>query len=390
MAFKDFAGQEQGVELLQRSLERGRLGHGYLFTGHQLDQLEVLARTLAKTLNCLHPVKRGGVAVDCCDRCLNCQKIEHGNHADVFWVRPESKLRQIRIRQVVRRDDSPPRVLLDAVNLKPTESQYKVAVIVAADRMNVEAANAFLKTLEEPPPHSVLILLTTEPQRVIETIRSRCLRLNFAGEGPQQLAPPQLEWLASFSEMAAADQKSLLGRYRLMDVLLKKLNAVKESIDETLTARSPLEKYEDVEEQLRDKWDQELKAAIEAEYRRQRADFLLAMQWWLRDVWVQTLGQDQGLKSKVQSLKSKVESVQPTIGAGGAAPNTINHQPSTIDSSESLLVFPQMTGTQCVAQRISPKQAMENLRVMEQLQRWLSTNVQEALALEVGLLKLHL
>jgi DNA polymerase-3 subunit delta' len=390
MAFTDFPAQEQGVELLQRSMERGRLAHGYLFTGHQLDQLEVLARTLAKTLNCFHPIKRGGVAVDCCDRCLNCQKIEHGNHADVFWVRPESKLRQIRIRQIVRRENSPPRVLLDAVNLKPTESQYKVAVIVAADRMNEEAGNAFLKTLEEPPPHSVLILLTTEPQRVLETIRSRCLRLNFAGEGPQQLAPQQLEWLASFSEMAAAEQKSLLGRYRLMDVLLKKLNAVKESIDETLTARSPLEKYEDVEEQLRDKWDQELKAAIEAEYRRQRADFLLAMQWWLRDVWVQTLGQDQGLKSKVQSLKSKVESVQPTIGAGGAAPNTINHQPSTIDSTESLLVFPQMAGTQRVAQRISPKQAMENLRVMEQLQRWLSTNVQEALALEVGLLKLHL
>ena len=330
------------------------------------------------------------MGVDCCERCLNCQKIEHGNHADVFWVRPESKLRQIRIRQIVRRDDSPPRVLLDAVNLKPTESQYKVAVIVAADRMNVEAANAFLKTLEEPPPHSVLILLTTEPQRVIETIRSRCLRLNFAGEGPQQLAPQQLEWLASFSEMAAADQKSLLGRYRLMDVLLKKLNAVKESIDETLTARSPLEKYEDVEEQLRDKWDQELKAAIEAEYRRQRADFLLAMQWWLRDVWVQTLGQCQGLKSKVQSLKSEVESVESTIGAGGAESEAINYQLSTIDSPSSLLVFPQMAGTQRVAQRISPKQAMENLRVMEQLQRWLSTNVQEALALEVGLLKLHL
>ena len=381
MAFTDFPAQEQGVELLQRSLERGRLAHGYLFIGHQLDQLEALARTLAKTLNCLHPVKRGGVAVDCCDRCLNCQKVEHGNHADVFWVRPESKLRQIRIRQIVRRENSPPRVLLDAVNLKPTESRYKVAVIVAADRMNEEAGNAFLKTLEEPPPHSVLILLTTEPERVLETIRSRCLRLNFAGEGPQQLAPQQLEWLASFSEMAAADQKSLLGRYRLMDVLLKKLNAVKESIDETLTARSPLEKYEDVEEQLRDKWDQELKAAIEAEYRRQRADFLLAMHWWLRDVWEQTLG---------QSPKSKVESKQPAIGADGVESETINYQLSTIDSSESLLVFPQMAGTQRVAQRISPKQAMENLRVMEQLQRWLSTNVQEALALEVGLLKLHL
>jgi DNA polymerase-3 subunit delta' len=390
MAFTDFPAQEQGVELLQRSLERGRLAHGYLFTGHQLDQLEALARTLAKTLNCLHPVKRGGVAVDCCDQCLNCQKIEHANHADVFWVRPESKLRQIRIRQIVRRENSPPRVLLDAVNLKPTESQYKVAVIVAADRMNEEAGNAFLKTLEEPPPHSVLILLTTEPQRVLETIRSRCLRLNFAGEGPQQLAPAQLEWLGSFSEMAAADQKSLLGRYRLMDVLLKKLNAVKESIDETLTARSPLEKYDDVEEQLRDKWDQELKAAIEAEYRRQRADFLLAMQWWLRDVWVQTLGQTQSLNSNVQSPKSKAENAQPIVEAGSAKPETINYQLSTIDSPSSLLVFPLMAGTQRVAQRISPKQAMENLRVMEQLQRWLSTNVQEALALEVGLLKLHL
>jgi DNA polymerase-3 subunit delta' len=321
---------------------------------------------------------------------LGCQKVEHGNHADVFWVRPESKLRQIRIRQISRRKDSPPRVLLDAVNLKPTESQYKVAIIVAADRMNEEAANAFLKTLEEPPPRSVLILLTTEPDRLLETILSRCLRLNFAGEGPQQLAPAQMEWLATFSEMAAVGQKSLLGRYRLMDVLLKKLNAVKETIDETLTARSPLEKYEDAEEQLRDKWEQELKAAIEADYRRQRADFLLALQWWLRDVWVQTLTTVQSPKPKVQSREPAGDGLRSGEESGAAELGTINHQLSTIDSPEGLLVFPQMGGTKRVAQRISPKEAMENLRILEQLQRWLSTNVQEALALEVGLLKLHL
>ena len=139
-------------------------------------------------------------------------------------------------------------MLLDVVNLKPTESQYKIGIIVAADRMNENAANAFLKTLEEPPPRSVLILLTTEPQRLLETILSRCLRLNFAGEGPQQLAPAQMEWLSTFSEMAAANQKSLMGRYRLMDVLLRKLNEVRASIDETLTARSPLEKYEDADD----------------------------------------------------------------------------------------------------------------------------------------------
>jgi DNA polymerase-3 subunit delta' len=390
MAFKDFPEQAQGVELLQRSMERGRLAHGYLFTGHQLDPLEGLARTLAKTLNCLHPVKRGGTAVDCCDRCLNCQKVEHGNHADVFWVRPESKSRQIKISQIVHREDSPQRVLLDAVNLKPTESQYKFGIIVAADRMNEAAANAFLKTLEEPPPRSVLILLTTEPQRMLETILSRCLRLNFAGEGPQQLAPAQMEWLVSFSEMAAADQKSLLGRYRLMDVLLRKLNEVKESIDETLTARSPLEKYEDAEEGLRDKWTEELKAAIEAEYRRQRADFLLALQWWLRDVWVQTLSQVQSPKSKVQSRESKAQSARSEDEEGPGESTTINHQLSIVQSPETLLAFPQLAGTKRVAERITPQAAMENLRVMEQLQRWLHTNAQEALALEVGLLKLHL
>jgi DNA polymerase-3 subunit delta' len=390
MAFQDFPEQAQGVELLQRSLERGRLAHGYLFTGHQLGPLEGLARTLAKTLNCLHPVKRGGVAVDCCDRCLNCRKVEHDNHADVFWVRPESKSRQIKIGQIVHREDSPPRVLLDSVNLKPTESQYKFGVIVAADRMTDQAANAFLKTLEEPPPRSVLILLTTEPQRLLETILSRCLRLNFAGEGPQQLASAQMAWLATFSEMAAADQKSLLGRYRLMDVLLRKLNEVRASIDETLTARSPLEKYEDAEEALRDKWGEELKAAVEAEYRRQRADFLLALQWWLRDVWLQTLREVQSLESKVQSQESIAQSPRSEAEEGAGEPRTINHRLSTIHSPEALLAFPKLVGTKRVAERITPQAAMENLRIMEQLQRWMHTNAQEGLALEVGLLKLHL
>jgi DNA polymerase III subunit delta' len=354
MAFKDFPEQGHGTQLLQRSLERGRLGHGYLFTGHRLEELETVARTLAKTLNCQHPIHKSGAAVDCCDQCLSCRKIEHGNHADVHWVRPESKRREITIDQV--------RELMQEIYLKPTEAEYKVCVVVAADRMNEKAANAFLKTLEEPPPKSILILLTTEPQRILETILSRCLRLSFAGDGPRQLAPWQVEWLTAFSDMAATQQKSLFGRYRLMDVLLRKLNELKESIDEGLTARSPLEKYEDAESEVRERWEKELKAAVEAEYRRQRADLLLALEWWLRDVWLQTL--------EVRSPNSEVRDDKPKAG--------------------ELLSFPQMAGTGRVAQRISSKDAMENLRIIEQLQRWLGTNVQEALALEVGLLKLSL
>src|SRR5438874_2117337 len=118
MAFKDFSGQAQGVQLLQRSLERGRLAHAYLFSGHQLDELEAIARTLAKTLNCLQPTRgTNRVAVDSCDQCLNCRKIDSGNHADVHWVRPESKSRVITIEQT--------REMMHAIHLKPTEAEYK-------------------------------------------------------------------------------------------------------------------------------------------------------------------------------------------------------------------------------------------------------------------------
>ena len=118
MAFKDFPEQEQAVQLLQRSLDRGRLAHGYLFTGHHLSPLESAALTLAKTLNCLSP-KRGssGAAIDCCDQCLSCRKIQNDNHADVHWVRPESKSRVIVINQM--------RDLMQVINLKPTEAEYQ-------------------------------------------------------------------------------------------------------------------------------------------------------------------------------------------------------------------------------------------------------------------------
>jgi len=194
-----------------------------------------------------------------------------------------------------------------------------------------------------------LILLTTEPSRILETILSRCLRLDFSAETARQLSAEQSIWLQQFSSAAAGEQKSLFGRYRLLDALLQHLNVLRARVDETLSARSPLEKYTDAEKDLREKWEEELKAGIEAEYRRQRAEVLLLLQWWLRDVWFWTLA-----------------------------------------AGEELLHLPQIAGADEVAKRISSRQAQENLSVLEQTQRLLHTNVQEALALEVGLLKLQL
>ena len=340
MAFKNLPQRTQGVQLLQRSLARGRLGHAYLFTGDVLEELELLARTLAKTLNCQHPVKIEGVATDCCDVCLSCRKIDNETHADIHWARPESKSRIVTVEQM--------RDLMQQIQLKPSEAEYKVSIIAAADRLNTQAANAFLKTLEEPPPKSILILLSTEPSRILETILSRCLRLNFAGDGARPLAAAQAEWLEHFGTLAANEQKSLLGRYRLLDALLQKLGEIRARVGETLTARSPLEKYDDLEKSLRDKWEDELTAAIEAEYRRHRADLLLLVQWWLRDVWLHTLA-----------------------------------------AGKDLLKFPNVSGAETVARRINRRQALENLQTLEQTQRLLHSNVQEALALEVGMLKLH-
>jgi hypothetical protein len=349
MAFTDFPDQKQGIELLQRSLERGRLGHAYLFHGHHLSELEALARTLAKVLNCQQPVRRapGSPAIDCCDKCPSCRKIDGDNAADVHWVRAESKSRIITVDQM--------RDLMHEIFLKPNDAEYKVAIIVAADRLKVEGANSFLKTLEEPPAKSVMILLTTEPQRLLETIVSRCLRLNFAGEGVRPLPPAQMEWLKDFGELAAAEQKSLMSRYRLLGALLKKFGELREDIEKSLTAKSPLERFDDVEPDVRERWEKELSAAIEAEYRLQRSDLLAALQWWLRDVWIQTMANAEcGVRSA------------------------------------ELLNFPQLTSPERVAKRISTKQAKENLRIVEHTQRLLHSNVQEALALEVGLLKLNL
>jgi DNA polymerase-3 subunit delta' len=225
---------------------------------------------------------------------------------------------------------------------------FKVGVIVAADRLNPQAGNAFLKTLEEPPADSILILLTTEPQRILETILSRCLRLGFGGEGMRAHAK-HAAWLAEFSELAARSGHGLMARYKLLGLISSKLGAQRAEIEKSLAARSPLEQYDDLEPHTREKLEDELAAAIESEYRRQRADVLAALHWWLRDVWLQTL----------------------QVGA-------------------EMLCFPDLKAAAAVAARISPAEAMRNLEEVDILQRQLNSNVQEALALEVALLKLKL
>ncbi|MCX8155404.1 MAG: hypothetical protein N3J91_02930 [Verrucomicrobiae bacterium] len=343
MTLSQLAARQPALELLQRSLNQGRLGHAYLFTGPDLDELTAAARALAMTVNCLQPPRRGhaGLPLDPCGACLPCRKVLDELHPDVFWLRPESKTRVIKTEQV--------RELIRELNLRPTEAHHKVAILVAADRLHLSAANAFLKTLEEPPAGTVLMLLSTEPQNLLETILSRCLRLNLSGSGPR-LAPDIASWLHHFASALAATGKSLLDRYRLLGELAAQLTRLRESIAQRLEAQSPLQKYPDAEPELKEQWEAELKAAIEAEYRRQRGELLQALEWWLRDVWL-----------------------------------------ATQNTPAALLALPALeSATRQAAARLQPPQAQANLEIMEEMAARLRTNAQEALVLEVGLLKMQL
>ena len=332
-------------DLLRRSLANGRLGHAYLFVGGTIELLEAHATRLARTLNCVSPPATGetGIPLEPCGGCIPCRKVDSGNFPDLDFVRPEKKSRIISIEQV--------RNLTRKVFLKPTEGRYKVAIIAGADRMPGPAFNAFLKTLEEPPERTVFILLSVHPDQLGETIRSRCMRVSFGGEADVQLEASDTAWLRSFVGMSAETGEGLMGRYRLLGSLMDHLATKRDSIEENQEEASPLNRHDDLEPTLRDKLKQELEASIAAEYRRQRGDFLTGLQWWLRDVWLAALRQGRELL----------------------------HFQDWADTSEA------------IGRRLTPSQALENLQSIEATQRLLeTTNVQEALALEVGLLKLKL
>ena len=333
------------TSLLRRSLANGRLGHAYLFVGGTIESLEAHATELARTLNCHSPAATGetGIPLEPCGGCIPCRKVDSGNFPDLDFVRPEKKSRIISIEQI--------RNLTRKVSLKPIEGRYKVAIITGADRMPGPTFNAFLKTLEEPPERTIFVLLSVHPDQLGETVRSRCMRVNFGGEADVQLESNDTAWLKSFVGMSAETGAGLMGRYRLLGNLMEHLAAKHDTIEEIQEEASALNRYSDIEPTLREKLKEELKASIEAEYRRQRGQFLAGLQWWLRDVWLAALRQGRELL----------------------------HFQEWADTSET------------VGHRLTPRQALDNLQSIEATQRLLeTTNVQEALALEVGLLKLKL
>ena len=195
----------QATDLLRRSLANGRLGHAYLFAGGTIESLEAHATALARTLNCQSPPATGetGIPLEPCGDCISCRKVDSGNFPDLDFIRPEKKSRIISIEQI--------RNLTRKVSLKPTEGRYKVAIITGADRMPGPTFNAFLKTLEEPPPRVKFIFATTEVRKIPVTVISRCQRFD--------LRRVDSEVLASHFTKIATDEGSQLDPQALASIV---------------------------------------------------------------------------------------------------------------------------------------------------------------------------
>jgi DNA polymerase-3 subunit delta' len=163
MSFGDIVGHEKQLVQLQNSLRQGRMPHALLFHGPEGVGKKAVAFTLAKAMNCL--VEQP----DSCDLCSSCRKADHKNHLDIIVIAPEGQF--IKIQAV--------RDLQERLKFKPREGKHRVCIIDDAERMNDAAANALLKTLEEPPPGNLIILVTARPFQLPPTILSRCRQLRF-------------------------------------------------------------------------------------------------------------------------------------------------------------------------------------------------------------------
>ena len=172
MAFKDIIGQKKAINILIERW-RNRIPSAYLFAGESGIGKKLTAINLAKTLNCL---RQQTTPIDCCDECPSCKKIDSRTHPDFLMTAPEKG--EIRVDEI--------RMIEEVISLAPYEGKRKVVIVDDAETMNPSAANAFLKTLEEPPPQSIIILISASPDRLPETIRSRCSRINFSPLAPEQ------------------------------------------------------------------------------------------------------------------------------------------------------------------------------------------------------------
>lgn len=184
----DILGQDQATDVLRRAMESGKLAHAYLFVGPEGVGKASCATSLFAALNCESAPGEG------CESCISCHKIANALHPDLLHLQPEGAF--IKIGQV--------REVEEHLSFTPHEGRYRLVLIDGADRLNPNAANALLKSVEEPRPRTLFVLSASAGHLVTPTLVSRCQRIRFVPLSPEQV----LEVVRRHSEATEEDRRA--------------------------------------------------------------------------------------------------------------------------------------------------------------------------------------
>ena len=197
MSFREIVGHRRLKRLLARALRSGTLPHSLIFAGPEGVGKKKAAYALAQALNCLAPVESDAAGeLDACGTCASCSRITRGLHPDVLLVKRPDDKSEIVIAQA--------RELIRQVGYRPFEGRSRVVIFDDADELGGETQDALLKTLEEPPARNVFVLVTSRPNLLSTTIRSRCCLLRFAPVPAAEMA----EALAASHGLSTADARA--------------------------------------------------------------------------------------------------------------------------------------------------------------------------------------
>jgi len=271
-------------QMVKRAIDGGHPAHGYLIVGPVRGVAMDLAVRILQVLFCRSAEKP-------CGSCDGCRHVAERQEVDIHWIFPEKKSRIISADQIREK-------LINEVTQTAFSDGWKAGVLVGADRLNDASANAFLKTLEEPPGKTLFLLLTDAPQQLLPTIVSRCQRIDLGDV--RELSEP---WKSRVVETLASPLLTRpLEKLAMSNMLFSILADMKDKAEQLVTAE---ESASDVAE---DDGKEVIEAKVSARYRELRTDFLLAFLRWFRDLFILKAGGEESLvhnRSHLQVLKER-------------------------------------------------------------------------------------
>lgn len=298
--FKDVVGHRDIIQYIQDAVEQGKVSHAYILNGQRGSGKKMLARLFAMTLQC-----ESGKS-EPCGECRSCKQANSGNHPDIITVRHEkpASISVDDIRQQVNGD----------IMIKPYSSPYKVYIIPEADLLTVQAQNALLKTIEEPPEYAIIFLLTENVDSLLPTIRSRCVMLklrNIRDTLVKKYLMEQVQIPDYQADLCAAFAQGNIGR-ALMLARSEHFNEIKEEAVQLLKYIDEMELHEIV-------------SAIKEinKYKLEVTDYLDIITIWYRDILLYKATKDVGslvfsdhLKFiKEKALKSSYEGLEKILNS---------------------------------------------------------------------------